>query len=307
MKRRLLIDTDPGIDDALAILMAFAHPDAEVVALTVAAGNVGLRHTTANALKLCEVAGADVPVFPGCATPLVYPAADASYVHGRDGFGDSGYLPAVRPAEREHAALAMIRLAHAHPGELTFVTLGPLTNLALALRLDPGLPERVQRLVVMGGAVTGQGNTLVPTEFNIGFDPEAAHVVLSSFERYELVDWEAVMRHGFDRAAFEGWLASGDHRAGFYSAISRQTRDWSLDRRGEQWLCADALAMAQVLEPGGGRLDRRPLVVETAGAASRGATVVDWQRRTGKPDAAAILMDYDQARFEAMARAALGA
>jgi purine nucleosidase len=307
MSTPLLIDTDPGIDDALALLMAFDHPGVDVVGLCIAAGNVGLASTVANALKLCEVAGVDVPVFPGCATPLVYAAADASYVHGRDGFGDTGFLPARRQPESEHAALAMIRLSHQHAGELTLVTLGPMTNLALALRLDPSLPARVKRLVVMGGAVTGQGNTLVPTEFNIGFDPEAAHVALSAFERYELVDWEAVIRHGFGRARFEQWLDAGDHRASFYAAISRQTRDWSADRRGERWLCADALAMAQVLEPSHGELDWRPLEVETAGRASRGATLVDWQRRSGRPDSAGILAHYDQGRFEAMARSALGA
>ena len=306
MSRPLLIDTDPGIDDALALLMAFDHPGVDVVGLCITAGNVGLAHTGANALKLCEVAGVDVPVFPGCAMPLVHPAADASYVHGRDGFGDTGYIPARRPPEPEHAALAIIRLSHRHAGELTLVTLGPMTNLALALRLDPTLPSRIPRLVVMGGAVTGQGNTLVPTEFNIGFDPEAAQVALSAFERYELVDWEAVLRHGFERASFEQWLEDGDHRAAFYAAISRQTRDWSADRRGERWLCADALAMAQVLEPEHGELDWRPLEVETAGRATRGATVVDWQRRSGRPDAAGILARYDQRRFEALARAALG-
>lgn len=307
MTTPLLIDTDPGIDDALALLMAFGHPGVDVVGLCIAAGNVGLVHTVANALKLCEVAGVEVPVFAGCATPLVYRADDASYVHGRDGFGDTGLLPARRAAESEHASLAMIRLSHRHAGELTLVTLGPMTNLALALRLDPSLPGRIRRLVVMGGAVTGQGNTLVPTEFNIGFDPEAAHVALSAFERYELVDWEAVVRHGFDRASFEEWLAQGDHRASFYAAISRQTRDWSAQRRGERWLCADALAMAQVLEPAHGELDWRPLEVETGGRASRGATVVDWQRRSGRPDSAGILARYDQARFEAMVRSALGA
>ena len=97
-RERLLIDTDPGVDDALAILMALRHPGAEVVALTVAAGNVGLAHTVGNALKLCEVAGAAVPVFAGCATPLVHAAEDAAYVHGLDGFGDTGYTPAAARA-----------------------------------------------------------------------------------------------------------------------------------------------------------------------------------------------------------------
>src|SRR5688572_13873580 len=110
----LLIDTDPGVDDALALLMAFNDARHAVVGLTIAAGNVGLAHTVANALKLCEVVGVEVPVFAGCAAPLLHPARDAAYVHGRDGFGDVGLAPATRQARSEHAALAILRLSHEH-------------------------------------------------------------------------------------------------------------------------------------------------------------------------------------------------
>ncbi|MFN3843204.1 MAG: nucleoside hydrolase [Rehaibacterium terrae] len=308
MKIPLLIDTDPGVDDALALLMAFADPAHEVVGLSIAAGNVGLAHTVANALKLCEVAAVEVPVFAGCPVPLVHAAADAAYVHGRDGFGDTGYLPATRRAEAEHAALAIVRLSHEHAGRLRLVTLGPLTNLALALRLDPALPSRIARLVVMGGAVTGRGNTSIPAEFNIGFDPEAAHIVLESFAHFDLVDWEAVLRHGLSQAEFGRWLTAGDRRARFYAAISRQNRDWSSDRRGTQWLAADALAMAQALDPAGAlECEERRVHVELEGRLSRGATVVDWDRRHGHPPNARILLRYDQSRFEAQVRRALGA
>jgi purine nucleosidase len=303
----LLIDTDPGVDDALALLMAFADPGHRVVALTIAAGNVGLRHTVANALKLCEVAGADVPVHAGCPVPLVFPAEDAAFVHGNDGFGDIGYEPAARAAEAEHAALAIVRLAREHEGKLVLVALGPLTNLALAVRLDPVLPERLARLVVMGGAVTGQGNTTVPAEFNIGFDPEAAKVVFEAFARFELVDWEAVLRHGFMHAAFEAWLAAGDGRAAFYDAISRKTRAWAGDRRGDHWHSADALAMQVALDPATGRRSEdRHVAVETEGRLSRGATIVDWGRRNGQAPNARIHLDVDQVAFEARIRACLG-
>ena len=303
----LLIDTDPGVDDALALLMAFADPDHRVVALTIAAGNVGLPHTVANALKLCEVAGVDIPVHAGCPVPLVHPAEDAAFVHGNDGFGDIGYAPASRAADPEHAALALVRHAREQAGKLVVVALGPLTNLALAVRLDPLLPERIARLVVMGGAVTGQGNTSVPAEFNIGFDPEAAHVVFSAFPSLELVDWEAVLRHGFAHARFESWLASGDERARFYDAISRKTRAWAGERRGEHWHSADALAMQVALAPDSSRrAEDRHVAVETEGRLSRGATIVDWGRRNGQAPNARIHLDVDQAAFEARIREALG-
>ncbi|MFC4727981.1 nucleoside hydrolase [Coralloluteibacterium thermophilus] len=305
----LLIDTDPGVDDALALLMALDDPKHEVVGITVAAGNVGLAHTVRNALKLTEVAGReDVPVFAGCPVPLLHAADDASYVHGSDGFGDTGYVPAARAASDEHAALAIVRLAHEHAGRLLLVTLGPLTNLALALRLDPDLPRRVARLVVMGGAVNGRGNTSVPAEFNLGFDPEAAHIVFEAFPQFDLADWEATLAHGIAHADADRWLAADDPRARFYDAISRQTRAWSRARRGEDWHSADALAMAYALEPESAReVVARPLAMELTGALTRGATVVDWQSRSGRPANARILMAYDRARFEARLRAAVGA
>jgi len=302
----LLIDTDPGVDDALALLMAHAHAGTRVAAITTTAGNVGLAHTTRNARKLLALIGADTPVFPGCESPLVRPAADAAFVHGMDGFGDVGYEPVAEPAAPvEHAALAMLSLSRRHPGELTFVMLGPLTNLALALRLDPTLPQRVPRMVIMGGAVTGRGNTSVPAEFNIGFDPEAAHIVFEAWPRFELVDWEATVAHGIDFARFESWLAGPGVRASFYQAISRKTRDFA--RRGrEKMLTADALAMAAVLDPGCVlEWAERPVAVELDGRLTRGATVVDWQRRSGRPDQARMALRFDQARFEALVAAGL--
>lgn len=311
-KLPLLIDTDPGVDDALALLMAFDAPHHEVVALTIAAGNVGLKHTVANALKLCEIAEVDVPVFAGCDAPLLHSAPDASYVHGRDGFGDIGYPPAARQAEVEHAAQAIIRLSHEHAGRLVVCMLGPLTNLAVALKLDPTLPQRVGRMVVMGGAVTGQGNTTPMAEFNIGFDPEAAHIVFEAFAAagvpVEVADWEAVVRHGFLHTEVDRWLRADHPRARFYDAISRKTREWSAGLRGAHWHAADALAMALLVAPEGAVVrERRPLRVELIGTESRGATVVDWGRRSGRADNADILMTYDQTAFEALIRKALRA
>lgn len=307
MRPELLIDTDPGIDDALAILMA--HANADVAGLTIAGGNVGLGHTTRNALKLVETIGAETPVFPGSASPLVVAAPDAGFVHGADGFGDTGYINASRMPEEEHAANAIVRLARERPGELTLVALAPLTNLALALKLDPTLPSRIARLVVMGGAATGRGNTHhVPAEFNIGFDPEAAHVVFSAWPMLDLVDWEACLRHTFDFEWFEATLAKGDARARFHEAISRKTRAFNRVRGRPGVVAADALAMAVALDPAiVTKAQTRHVGIETDGTLTRGATVVDWEGRLGTAPNARIVMAVDQARFEALVAASLGA
>lgn len=303
----LLIDTDPGVDDALALLMAFNDDRHSIVGLTVAAGNVGLAHTVRNALKLCEVVGrGDIPVFAGCAEPLLHSSVDAAHVHGADGFGDVGFEPAATQAQAEHAVSAILRLSHEHADELLLVALGPLTNIALALKLDPSLPSRIKRLVIMGGAVSAHGNITATAEFNIGFDPEAAHIVFEAFPNMDLADWEAVIGHGFLREAAEQWLRADSPRARFYEQISRQTRRSSADGRGDQWHSADALAMAFALQPHGAQsLIERPVAVELAGTLTRGATIVDWNRQHGRPDNARILMRYDQQLFEQLIQDAL--
>lgn len=307
-KPQLLIDTDPGVDDALAILMAHAHAD--IAALSIAAGNVGLHHTVRNGRTLMDLVGADVPVFAGCASPLVRaPEEDAAFVHGMDGFGDVGFPEPKLPSQDEQAALALLRLTRERPGELTLVALAPLTNVALALRLDPTLPQRVKRLVVMGGAVTGHGNTgKIPAEFNIGFDPEAAHVVFEAFPHFDLVDWEATLRHAFDDAEFDGWLDAGDHRAKFFGEVFRTARAFNTKHERRGVIAADALAMAVAIDPTiVTRSEVRHVAVELDGRLTRGATVVDWANRLKQPANARIVLDIDQDRFKAMVRRALGA
>src|SRR5919108_5713991 len=128
---RLIIDTDPGVDDAHALLMALAHPRARVEAITTVSGNVGVDRTTANACIILDVAEAELPVYRGCAGPLVMASGDAAHVHGSDGLGDAGFEPSYRQPQPEHAASALVRMARAEPGALSLVAIGPLTNLAV--------------------------------------------------------------------------------------------------------------------------------------------------------------------------------
>jgi purine nucleosidase len=306
-KPLLLIDTDPGVDDALAILMAHEH--ARVGGLTIAAGNVGLAHTVRNARTLVDLVGVETPVYPGCPTPLVrMPEEDAVHVHGVDGLGDVGFSEPKAVAADEHAVQAILRITRDQP-DLTLVALGPLTNLALAVRLDPTLPQRVKRLVIMGGAVTGLGNTgKIPAEFNIGFDPEAAHVVFEAFSMFDLVDWEVVLRHAFNDDEFTTWLAAGDQRAKFFEQVFGTARAFNAKRGRRGVIAADALAMAVAIDPSiVTRVDERHVAVELDGRLTRGATVVDWTGRLGQPANARIVMAVDQDRFGTMVRRALGA
>jgi purine nucleosidase len=187
--RKILIDTDTASDDAIALIMALRSPDVSVLAITVVAGNVSAEQGTRNALFTAELCGSAVPVFTGAASPLQRQLEDASWFHGQDGLGDHGYRPAARQAEDEFAVEAIIRIVQANPG-IEVITLGPLTNLALALRRWPQLAANVSRCVVMGGAPCCEGNVTPAAEYNFWVDPEAARAVLRSQLPIELVGWQ---------------------------------------------------------------------------------------------------------------------
>ena len=306
---KLWIDTDPGVDDALALLMVFAAPGIDVVGLGIVGGNVGVRACTGNALKLLDIVERDVPVFPGAHEPLLPPKAyDAGHVHGRDGFGDVGFRPSRRVAESTHAALALIEASCRHAGELVLLTLGPLTNLALALRIDPTIGDRLRGWVCMGGAVTARGNTeFLTSEFNIAFDADAAAICFARRPRATVVDWEAVERHGVPLAEFESWLDAETASAHFYRAISRKTRAFYRRIGKAHFTPADALATTVLLQPDAVREGvARRLAVETGGALTHGQTVVDWRERGGGAANANIVMDVDIDLHRRRIRSALG-
>jgi purine nucleosidase len=305
---RLIIDTDPGVDDAQAIMMAVRYPGARVEALTAVAGNVGLDHTSRNACKVLEVLGTDIPVFAGAASALVYPAGTAAFVHGDDGFGDCGAVPTSRVVEGEHAANALVRLANEAPGERTLVAIGPLTNLALALHLDPDLPGKYRKLVVMGGAVESRGNTQnVSAEFNIFTDPEAAHLVFKSWPVLTLVSWEATIAHPIPIEMFDAWMAMDTDGARFFESISRPVRKLVREvMNREHMYAADGLAMAVALEPDiVRRAEHHHVSVEMSGNHTRGQTTVDWNDRTGKAKNVEVVLEVDIDRLHELLKLAL--
>jgi purine nucleosidase len=302
-----VIDTDPGVDDAHALMMAFAHPEAQIEAITTVAGNVSLEQTTANACTVLDVLGRDVPVYAGCDRPLVARPPDASHVHGKDGLGDSGYPPSKRRVADEHAANALVRLANESPGELTLVAIGPLTNLALATRLDPTLPGKYRRLVVMGGAIRGTGNITPAAEFNVYADPEAAAIVFDAWPGLTLISWETTMAHGFAAEQVETLMAMDSPRAEFFRRITRRTIESVHHALGRHELLApDGLAMAVALEPDIVRKAETHYVqVELAGHHTRGQTTVDWSDQTGNEPNVNLVLEVDAERLWELMEAAV--
>jgi purine nucleosidase len=178
--RRIILDTDPGVDDAMAIFLALRSPELKVEAITAVSGNVPLSFTLSNALRLVEIAGRpDVPVAAGAATPLVRRLITASYVHGNNGLGGVEFpQPKLKPVA-EPAAQLIRRIVRSSPGEISIVGVGPLTNVALALKSDPELASQIKEIVVMGGSLSG-GNVTPAAEFNFYVDPEAARIVFDA-------------------------------------------------------------------------------------------------------------------------------
>jgi purine nucleosidase len=304
---RLVIDTDPGVDDALAIMAAFAHPEALVEAITTVAGNVSLERTTANACTILDVLEQNVPVYAGCGRPLVGDAVDAGHFHGEDGLGDSGYPPSARQVAGEHAVNALIQLANEWPGELTLVAIGPLTNVALATRLDPTLPQKYARLVVMGGSIRGVGNVTTAAEFNAYADPEAAAVVFDAWPGLTLVSWETTMAHGFSAEQVEVLLSVDSPRAEFFRRITLRSIGVLEQMLGHKGLLSpDLLAVAVALEPDIVRkVETHYVQVELAGKHTRGHTTVDWLDRTGQEPNVNLVLEMDTGRLWELVQAAV--
>ena len=188
--RRFIIDTDTASDDAVAILMALQWPDVAVDAITVVAGNVSLEQGGINARYTVEVCGKETPVYLGSSRPLLREPVHAHFFHGEDGMGNMHYPPPKRPVAGKDAALELIRRFGEAPGEIDLVTLGPLTNIALALRLEPRLAGWVKRCTIMGGAANTVGNITPAAEYNLWFDPEAAKIVFHSGMNITMAGWE---------------------------------------------------------------------------------------------------------------------
>jgi purine nucleosidase len=317
--RNFLIDTDTASDDAVAIMMALSAPDVRVLGLTTVAGNVSLDQAARNALLTAEICGSDVPVFVGAAAPLIRSHDHAHWFHGVDGLGDHDYPAPKRAPEREHAVDAILRLAHVEPG-LTLITLGPLTNVALALARAPSLAGKVSRCVVMGGAPCCEGNVTPAAEYNIWVDPEAARAVSRSDLPIEMVGWHVSrgdsVLNDTEIAAIE---ALGTAKARFAIESNSRAREAYHVQTGEVGLSlADPTAMAIALDPSVGlSWSRHRVAIECSSELTRGMTIVDrlnvsdddnnrrvWAAHGGGAGAD-VVWSFDSSRFKSMLKAAL--
>jgi len=190
MSKRFIIDTDTASDDAVAIMMALQSPDVSVEAITVVFGNVSVEQGSINARYTVELCEQDTPIYEGAEQGLMHKPTFAHWFHGTDGMGNMHYPAPSRPAADGHAVDELIRRFRKEPGEIELITLGPLTNVALALRQEPDLAQWVKACYVMGGNACTVGNVTPAAEFNIWCDPEAAKIVFDSGMRILMVGWE---------------------------------------------------------------------------------------------------------------------
>ncbi len=283
MGRTFLIDTDTASDDAVALIMALRQPDVRVAAITVVSGNVPLEQACRNALYTIEMCSSDVPVYAGADHPLLRPAEFARWFHGKDGMGDQNYPLPGSSVRMEHAVDAILCTANEHPG-LTLVTLGPLTNIALALGRAPAIVNSISRCIIMGGNPCREGNVTPAAEFNMWVDPEAAAIVFRSGLPIEMVGWQ--LSRG-DANVNEDEIARfrkiDTPLAHFAIDCNRRGMEANLVQTGEAGIALpDPVAMAVALDPSiATQVSRHRVEIETTSELTRGQTVVDRLNVTG--------------------------
>jgi purine nucleosidase/pyrimidine-specific ribonucleoside hydrolase len=307
----LIIDSDPGLDDALAIGLALARPELEVLAVTTVGGNADVRHCTENALRLLHAYGRDdVPVAEGAAAPLVGQVVRATEVHGEGGIGTTQLQPATAAPHPGGAVELIARQLREHPEPVAIAPIGPLTNIALVLRIYPELAGRIAHLSIMGGSI-GEGNATVSAEFNIYADPEAADVVFRSGVPITMMGLDVTHQALLDRSSAEALRGLGTTSG----RVAAELTDYALDRNLE-WsgrtttAIHDAVAIAHLAIPD--LVDVAPyhVAVDTTDGPARGRTVCDGLpyrlRRDGRTPNAEVGIRVDRGRFEAVLIEAFG-
>ena len=298
-RRKIIIDTDPGQDDAVAILLALASPELEVLGVTAVAGNVPLELTTRNARTVCELAGrTDLPVFAGCDRPLSRELVTAEHVHGRTGLDGIELPPPSMPLQTTHAVDFIIETVRREPaGSVTLATLGPLTNVATAFAQAPDIAGRLERIVMMGGAYFEVGNITPAAEFNIYVDPEAARDVFAAGAPLIVLPLDVTHKALTTRARIEAFRDLG--RVG--EAVASWTdffERFDVEKYGSQGApLHDPTVIAWLLRPELFEGRDVNVEVETESDLTRGMTVADWWRVTDRPANAFFIGNVDADGF----------
>jgi purine nucleosidase len=317
-KRVFLIDTDTASDDAVALIMAFRAHDVEVCGLTIVSGNVPVEQGARNARVAAELCGWEGPIHLGAAGPMKREVFHARYFHGEDGLGDVGFAPKRFEPHPTPAADAIIEYVRRYP-ELELVTLGPLTNVAIAIGREPELMRRVKRCVVMGGNPCCVGNVTPAAEFNIYCDPEAASIVFRSGINLEMVGWQLSRgEYALNESQIEFILRRiGTDRAAFAIRCNARASEAFFEQTGQRGIALpDPVAMAAAIEPSiVTEASSHRVEIETTSELTRGMTVVDrldlelggalvgvWPAESGNLK---VVWQLDAARWKALLYSAL--
>jgi len=294
MSRKVIVDCDPGHDDAVAIMLAHASPALELLAITTVAGNQTLDRTTLNARRVCTVAGIrDVPIAAGCDRPLVRELVTAGEVHGTSGLDGVEWPEPQVPVEPVHAVDLIVDLVMAAPGEVTLVPIGPLTNVALALRREPRLAGAVREVVLMGGSFT-RGNHTPAAEFNVFVDPEAAGAVFEAGWPLTMVGLDLTHQALVRPEVLDRIAALGTPLA---TTVVGLLRFYGRRSQPDGPPLHDPCAVARVIDPGVVACREAFVAIETQGRWTRGMTVVDFRGRLGQPSNASVATTLDVPAF----------
>ena len=298
MSRRIIIDTDTGVDDTAALLLALASPELSIDALTIVFGNGEVQVCTRNALTVLEIAGRqDIPVFTGVNKPLLRDIKYGYHVHGSNAFGGIVYDPPRHRAQTEHAVSAIIRAIMAHPGEVTFVALGPLTNIALALSIEPRIAQNMQELVLMGGAVLTFGNISPVASANLFYDPEAAAIVYQSGAPITQVGLDVCRKLVYTRDEFAQIERAGTQTTNMLAKITPHLAQFyqqgKLFPKDGYVAYNDTPTIAYLIDPSLFDARRYHVRISTRDELTRGETVADVADILRQPANARVLMDVN--------------
>lgn len=310
MARNVIIDCDTGMDDAVALLLALRSPEFNVLGITCVNGNVGLDNVVNNTLRVVEHSGKDIPVYAGYTTTLMHAGQqDAAVVHGKDGLGGLPFPTPKKKVEQEHAVDFIIRTLMAAEEPMDWITLGPLTNAAMAIRREPRIIEKIRMLTMMAGGVDS-GNTTVMSEFNVYFDPEAARIVFDSAIPKTMVPLDPLWAGGYlseenldkiKAAVDKPWCDMASQIFSQTIEIMAELGHLSGDER-RYVSPPDLLAVAVAIDPSMAEIKDYQIYVETTGEYTRGMTVVDRRRFThmNKDDnraKVAVALTVDQEKY----------